>query len=162
MKLLDHLVVRSDLANWRRASPWPIALSIGSGIGITPLALLNNPPALAIPLVISVVGLVVLTMTWLVLIMARRQWCERHPYLSQRWLDTARTVLGDALLNAALIRLRDTPPCGHDRILRRGEMIEAILAERDALASARRAAARIQFGAAPERPLRATIGQPNR
>lgn len=46
-----------------------------------------------------------------------------------------------ALVNAALIWLRDTPPCGHYRILRRGEMIEAIVAERHVLPDARKAAA---------------------
>lgn len=67
-----------------------------------------------------------------------------------RLLAAAQTVLGKTLIDAALIWLRDTPPYGHDRVLRRSEMIEAILAERNAHFDARKAAKGMRLGEVAE------------
>ncbi|MET0377257.1 MAG: hypothetical protein ABW128_23735 [Rhizorhabdus sp.] len=50
-------------------------------------------------------------------------------------------MLFNEQIDSALIRLRDAAPRGHDRVLRRIDMIDAIRAERDARKDARKAAA---------------------
>lgn len=137
MKSIDRIIVCSDVANWPLPSPWPIGMGIGSAVIAVPVATVTGLSGfgrlLLVPILLAVV--------YQTLMVVRRLWCDRHPYLPQRWLDGARNVLGDALINGALIRLRDASPRGQDRVLRRTEMIDAIRAERDAREDARKAAA---------------------
>ena len=158
MKLPQYIVVCSDLASCRGRR---LGLSQRASAAAFSIALIDHQPQLIMFLAALVLVLMVLMMIWLTLVIARRLWCDRHPILSQRWLDADRAILGDALLNAALIRLLDTPPCRHDRILCRGEMIEAIVAERSVLPDARKAAAGIRLETAVEGSLRAVLGQLN-
>jgi hypothetical protein len=53
------------------------------GIGILSIALIDHQPRLMLLLAASVLVLMVLMMTWLALVIARRLWCDRHSYLSQ-------------------------------------------------------------------------------
>lgn len=147
MRLLNQIVIRSDVANWLLPSPWPIGLSIGSAIMAVPVAAVTDRHDLGKLLLVPILVVVV----WLGLLIARRLWCDQHPYLSQQWLEGARNVLGDVLINGALIRLRDATPRGQDRVLRRGEMIDAILAEREARADARKAASGVALSDAGKR-----------
>jgi hypothetical protein len=123
MESIDRTVVRSDVANWPLPSLWPTAMDIGSAVIAIPVATVTDRSDLCKLLLIPAL----LTVVYQMLVVARRLWCDRYPYLSQRWLDGVRNVLGDTL-----IRLRDAAPRGHDRVLRRIEMIEAIRAERAA------------------------------
>jgi len=81
MKLPQYIVVCSDLASSPGPSPWPIVAGIGSGI--LSIALIDHQPRWIMLLAASVLALMVLMMTRLVLVIARRLWCDRHPYLSQ-------------------------------------------------------------------------------
>ena len=146
--MLGRIAVRSDMANWRMPSPWAIGFGIGSGILAFPVIKVTGSLTIAGILF----GLSLLTVVWLTALMIRRAWCERHPYLPPRWLAVARATMGDDLIDAALERLRDTPPRGHDRVLRRGEMIEAILDERRARLDAGKAATGVRLGDAVPRP----------
>ena len=144
MKLIDRIIVRSDVANWPLPSLWPTAMGIGSAVMAVPVATVTDRSDLCKLLLVPALLAVVYQM----LVVTRRLWCNRYPYLSQQWLDAARNVLGDALINGALIRLRDAAPCSHDRVLRRIEMIDAIRAERGARKDARKAAAGVVLSAA--------------
>lgn len=148
ISMLDRIAVRSDMANWRMPSPWAIGFGISSGIMAFPVIKVTG--SLMIAGILFVLSLV--TVVWLTALMIRRAWCERHPYLPPRWLTVARATMGDDLIDAALERLRDTPPGSHDRVLRRGEMIEAILDERHARLDARKAATGVRLGDAVPRP----------
>lgn len=119
-------------------------MGIGSAVMAVPVATVTDRSDLCKLLLVPALLAVVYQM----LVVTRRLWCNRYPYLSQQWLDAARNVLGDALINGALIRLRDAAPCSHDRVLRRIEMIDAIRAERDARKDARKAAAGVLLSAA--------------
>jgi hypothetical protein len=132
--MLDRVAVRSDMVNWRMPSPWAIGFGISSAIAAFPVITVTGSLIIAGILLL----LALATVAWLTALMIRRAWCERHPYLPPRWLTVARTTMGDDLITAALDRLYDTPPRGHDRVLRRGEMIEAILDERHARTDAPR------------------------
>jgi hypothetical protein len=146
--LLDRIAVRSDIANWRMPSPWVIGFGISSAIAVFPvIRVTGNVTITGILLLFSLV-----TVAWLIALMIRRAWCERHPYMPPRWLAVARAIMGDDLIDAALERLRDTPPRGHDRVLRRGEMIEAILDEQYARFDARNAATGVRLDAAAPQP----------
>jgi hypothetical protein len=146
--LLDRIAVRSDIANWRMPSPWVIGFGISSAIAVFPVIKVTGNLTIAeILLLFSLV-----TVAWLIALMIRRAWCERHPYMPPRWLAVARAIMGDDLIDAALERLRDTPPRGHDRVLRRGEMIEAILDEQYARFDARNAATGERLDAAAPQP----------
>jgi hypothetical protein len=146
--LLDRIAVRSDIANWRMPSPWVIGFGISSAIAVFPVIKVTGNLTIAeILLLFSLV-----TVAWLIALMIRRAWCERHPYMPPRWLAVARAIMGDDLIDAALERLRDTPPHGHDRVLRRGEMIEAILDEQYARFDARNAATGVRLDAAAPQP----------
>lgn len=145
--ILDRIAVRSDLANWRLPSPWPIGFGISSAMAALPTAkIVGN---LTIAKMLLVVSLIVFV--WLLALVIRRLWCDRHPYLSERWLSSARTILGDTLVDAALDRLRNTSPHDPDRVLRRGEMIEAILDERSARIDARKAALGVRLSDTTQR-----------
>ena len=111
ISMLDRIAVRSDMANWRMPSPWAIGFGIGSGILAFPVIKVTG--SLTIAGILFVLSLV--TVMWLTALMIRRAWCERHPYLPPRWLTVARATMGDDLIDAALERLRDTPPGSHDR-----------------------------------------------
>lgn len=137
MKSIDRIIVRSDVANWPLPSPWPIGMGIGSAVMAVPVATVTGLSDLGRLLLVPIL----LAVVYQTLMVVRRLWCDRHPYLSQRWLDGARNVLGNELIDGALTRLRDASPRGQDRVLRRNEMIEAIRAERDAQEDARKAAA---------------------
>jgi small-conductance mechanosensitive channel len=146
--LLDRIAVRSDIANWRMPSPWVIGFGISSAIAVFPVIKVTGNLTIAeILLLFSLV-----TVAWLIALMIRRAWCERHPYMPPRSLAVARAIMGDDLIDAALERLRDTPPRGHDRVLRRGEMIEAILDEQYARFDARNAATGVRLDAAAPQP----------
>jgi hypothetical protein len=146
--LLDRIAVRSDIANWRMPSPWVIGFGISSAIAVFPVIKVTGNLTIAeILLLFSLV-----TVAWLIALMIRRAWCERHPYMPPRWLAVARAIMGDDLIDAALERLRDTPPHGHDRVLRRGEMIEAILDEQHARLDARKAATGVRLDVAAPQP----------
>jgi hypothetical protein len=148
VSLLDRIAVRSDIANWRMPSPWVIGLGISSAIAVFPvIKVARNVTIAGMMLLLSLV-----TVAWLIALMIRRAWCERHPYLPPRWLAVARAMMGDDLIDAALERLRDTPPHGHDRVLRRGEMIEAILDEQHARLDARKAATGVRLDVAAPQP----------
>jgi hypothetical protein len=145
--MLDRIAVRSDMANWRMPSPWAIGFGISSAIVAFPVVKVSGSRIVAgILLVLSL-----MTVVWLTALMIRRAWCERYPYLPPRWLAVARATMGDDLIDAAVERLRDTPPRRHDRVLRRGEMIEAILDERHARSDARKAATGVRLGDAAPR-----------
>lgn len=146
--MLDRIAVRSDMANWRMPSPWAIGFGISSGIVAFPVVKVTGSRVTAGVLLL----LSLMTVAWLTSLMIRRAWCERHPYLPPRWLVVARATIGNDLIDAALERLRDTPPRGHDRVLRRGEMIEAILDERRARLDARKAATGVRLSDATPRP----------
>jgi len=139
--LLDRITVRNDVANWRRPSPWAIAIGIGSSLAALPVAAATGSRSAGVPLLV----LSVLMMAWLAALLVRRLWCDRHPYLSPRWLAAARATLGDALIEAALERLRDTVRYDPERVVRRGEMIEAILDEREARRDIARAATGVRL-----------------
>jgi hypothetical protein len=146
--LLDRIAVRSDIANWRMPSPWMIGLGISSAIVAFPvMKVTGNLTIAGILLLLSLV-----TVAWLIALMIRRACCEHHPYLPPRWLAAARAIMGDNLIDAALERLRDTPPRGHDRVLRRGEMIKAILDEQHARLDACNAATGVRLDAAVPQP----------
>lgn len=145
--LLDRIAVRSDMANWRMPSPWAIGFGISSGIMAFPVIKVTG--SLTIAGILFVLSLV--TVVWLTALMIRRAWCERHPYLPPRWLAAARATMGDDLIDAALEQLRDTPPRDPERVLRRGEMIEAILDECRARLDARNASAGVRLGGAAPR-----------
>lgn len=105
--LLDRIAVRSDIANWRMPSPWVIGFGISSAIAVFPVIKVTGNLTIAeILLLFSLV-----TVAWLIALMIRRAWCERHPYMPPRWLAVARAIMGDDLIDAALERLRDTPAC---------------------------------------------------
>ncbi|MGW8191896.1 hypothetical protein [Sphingomonas hankookensis] len=144
MKSMDRIVVRRDVANWPLPSLWPTAMGIGSAVMAVPVATVTDRSDLCKLLLVPAL----LAVVYQLLLVTRRLWCNRYPYLSQRWLDGARNVLGDTLIDGALIRLRDATPRGHDRVLRRIEMIDAIRAERDARDDARKAAAGVVLSAA--------------
>jgi len=146
--LFDRIAVRSDIANWRMPSPWMIGFGISSAIVAFPVIKVTGNLTIAGILLL----LALVTVTWLIILMIRRAWCERHPYLPPRWLAVARAIMGNDLIDAALERLRDTPPRGHDRVLRRGEMIEAILDEQYARFDARNAATGVRLDAAAPQP----------
>lgn len=139
MKSIDRIIVRSDVANWPLPSLWPTAMGIGSAVMAVLVATVTDRSdfckLLLIPALLAVV--------YQMLVVARRLWCDHYSYLSQRWLDGARNVLDNALIDGALIRLHDASPRGQDRVLRQNEMIEAIRAERDAREDARKAATSI-------------------
>jgi hypothetical protein len=119
-------------------------MGIGSAVMAVPVATVTDRSDLCKLLLVPAL----LAVMYQMLVVARRLWCDRYPYLSQRWLDGARNVLGDALIDGALIRLRDASPRGQDRVLLRIEMIEAIRAERVAREDAQMAAAGVVLSAA--------------
>ncbi|WP_230782494.1 hypothetical protein [Sphingomonas sp. Leaf37] len=137
MKLIDRIVVRSGVANWPLPSLWPTAIGIGSAVMAVPVATVTDRSDLGGWLLVPIL----LAVVYQGLMVVRRLWCDRHPYLSQRWLDGARNVLGNELIDGALIRLRDAAPRGQDRVVGRIEMIEAVRAEHGAREDARKAAA---------------------
>lgn len=147
MKSIDRIIVRNDVANWPLPSLWPIGMGIGSAVMAVPVATVTDRSDLGGLLLIPIL----LAVVYQTLMVVRRLWCDRYPYLSQRWLDGARNVLGGALIDGALIRLRDAAPRGQDRVLRRIEMIDAIRAERAAREDARKAAAGVGLSDAGER-----------
>jgi hypothetical protein len=78
VKLLHHIAVRSDFFSC--PGPSPIVAASAAAFSI---ALIDHQPRLNMLLAASVLAVMVLTMTWLVLVIARRLWCDRHPYRSQ-------------------------------------------------------------------------------
>jgi hypothetical protein len=137
MKSIYRIVVRSDVANWPLPSFWPIGMGIGSAVMAVPVATVTDQSDLGRLLLVPTLLAVVYQM----LMVARRLWCDRYTYLSQRWLAAARNVLGNDLIDGALIRLHDAAPRNQDLMLLRIEMIDAIRAEREARKDARIAAA---------------------
>ena len=63
MELLDHIVVRSDVAYWRMPPAWPSALGIGSAVGIMPIAVIGDRSGLSILLAGSLLVLMLVMMT---------------------------------------------------------------------------------------------------
>ena len=145
--MLDRIAVRSDLANWRMPSPWGIGFGISSAIMAFPVIKVTG----SLPIAGILFALSLMTVVWLTALMIRRAWCEHYPYLPPRWLAVAKATMGIDLIDAALERLRDTPPRDPERVLRRGEMIEAILDERRARLDARRAVTGVRLGNAAPR-----------
>lgn len=141
MKLIDRIVVRSYVANWPLPSFWPMGMSIGSAVMAVPVAAVTDRSDLGRLLLVPVL----LAAVYQTPVVARRLWCDRYPYPSQRWLDGIRNVLGDTLIDGALIRLRDAASRGQGRVLRRVEMIDAIRAERTSREHVRVAAAAVQL-----------------
>jgi hypothetical protein len=94
-------------------SPWGIGFGISSGIVAFPVIKVTG--SLTIAGILFVLSLV--TVVWLTALMIRRAWCERYPYLPPRWLAVARATMDDDLIDAALERLRDTPPRDPERVL---------------------------------------------
>jgi hypothetical protein len=146
--MLDRIAVRSDMANCRMPSPWAIGFGISSASVAFPVIKVTGSLMIAGILLLLSLMMVV----WLTALMIRRGWCERYPYLPPRWLMAARVTMGDDLIDAALERLCDTARRGHHRVLRRGEMIEAILDEQHARTDARKAATGVRLGDAVPRP----------
>jgi len=140
--LLDRLAVRSDVASWRMPPPLPIAIAFGTALGGMPVAAATGSALLAKVLVAPLVMLVL----WLVPLIVRRVWCEMHPYAPARWFAAAKATFGSDLIAAALNGLRDRPCGDPDRVLRRGELIEAIIDQRHRLGDARKAAAGMRLG----------------
>jgi hypothetical protein len=132
--LLDRLAVRSDLASWRMPPPLPIAIAFGTAFSGVPVAVATGSVLLAKLLVTPLVMLLL----WLFPLIIRRVWCEMHPYVPARWLAAARATFGHDLVAAALDSLRDQACADPDRVLRRGEVIEAIIDQRHRLGDARK------------------------
>lgn len=95
MKLIDRIIVRSDVANWSLLSFRPIGMGIGSAVVAVRVATVNHRSDLCRLLLVPIL----LALVYQPLMIARRLWCDRYAYLSQRWLDGARNVLGDTVID---------------------------------------------------------------
>ena len=141
MELLDRLAVRSDVASWRMPPPLPVAIAFGTAFGGVPVAVATGSVLLARVLVAPLVMLLL----WLVPLIVRRVWCKVHPYVPARWVAAAQATFGHDLIATALDSLRDQACADPNRVVRRGELIEAIIARRHRLGDAPKAAAGLRL-----------------